>query len=735
VSSLWSPLGLERLLWFTAIYWFVSAILIWLRPRWFLPICAGLALAYTVFAVGFRGPAAVLFFLVSCWAIAEDVLLGIAIWATAVMVLVHFPVNYAWVYAALFLLPLIIRRPRWNLRFQPDWTRLEFAALAALIFALALQWLVALKPEVGADALAMHLAAPAQVAFLHKWPFDITQFIWALMPMGGDWAYTAVYLLGGEFAARLLNFALLVLLSILLYETVRQWLGVTASLLMTALFASTPLVQLETGSLFIENYLACMVFGAVTNVARNRPYHAAIFCGAALAAKFGAVAFVLPIMIVALLRGPWKQRLAFAGLVILFGVSPYAEAYARTKNPIFPFLNTKFHSPLYDTTTDLRNQRYLTPLTWKTPYEVTFHSSKYLEAQDGSIGFAYFYLLPLALLGLRRKDAWIYLAVAVIGFAGTFSEQSYLRYVYPSLPLFIVAIAAGAAVIERVACMLAAVLIAINVYFLPASNSYHRDFFINYFDRGDVDRYLAANAPDRRAVEYINKKNARPRVAFLETVGSADLQGTPFLYSWHSDSFWRALQQSQSPEDDLNLMRKFGIDYFVAPASPVKRVYTGPFLKRFTEPEYTFAGYSAYRWKAIPSAAQPPPSAAKGDYDDLNPSVEYQGIWTRDTHFDQPAGGTLAYSNQKGASATFHFTGKTVTLVYTKAPNRGRAAITIDGTNEVTLDQYNAETRWQSRWKVSVFPAGEHQLKIRVLGEKSEESSDVYVDIDRFIVE
>jgi hypothetical protein len=216
VSSLWSPLGLERLLWFTGIYWFVSAMLIWLRPRWFLPICAGLALAYTVFAVGFRGPAAVLFFLVSCWAIAEDVLLGIAIWATAVMVLVHFPVNYAWVYAALFLLPLIIRRPRWNLRFQPDWTRLEFAALAALIFALALQWLVALKPEVGADALAMHLAAPAQVAYLHRWPFDVTQFIWALMPMGGDWVYTAVYLLGGEFAARLLNFALLVLLSIVL---------------------------------------------------------------------------------------------------------------------------------------------------------------------------------------------------------------------------------------------------------------------------------------------------------------------------------------------------------------------------------------------------------------------------------------------------------------------------------------------------------------------------------------
>jgi len=167
----------------------------------------------------------------------------------------------------------------------------------------------------------------------------------------------------------------------------------------------------------------------VTNVVRNRPLsRRAIFCGAALASKFGALAFVIPIVIVGLLRGPWKQRLAFAGLVILFGGLPYAEAYARTKNPVFSRSSMRNSIRRFTTTTtELRNPRYITPLTWKTPYEVTFHSSKYLEAQDGSIGFAYFYLLPLALLGLRRRDAWIYFAVAVIGFTATFSGQSYLR--------------------------------------------------------------------------------------------------------------------------------------------------------------------------------------------------------------------------------------------------------------------------------------------------------------------
>ena len=68
-------------------------------------------------------------------------------------------------------------------------------------------YLVALKPEVSSDGLSVHLALTDYVAQHHYWPFDVKNVTWAAMPMGGDWAYTIANMLGGETAARLLNFA------------------------------------------------------------------------------------------------------------------------------------------------------------------------------------------------------------------------------------------------------------------------------------------------------------------------------------------------------------------------------------------------------------------------------------------------------------------------------------------------------------------------------------------------
>ena len=41
------------------------------------------------------------------------------------------------------------------------------------------------------------------------------------MPMGADWGHSIVALLGGEYAARLLNFAMLLAILTLIYEAAR----------------------------------------------------------------------------------------------------------------------------------------------------------------------------------------------------------------------------------------------------------------------------------------------------------------------------------------------------------------------------------------------------------------------------------------------------------------------------------------------------------------------------------
>ena len=63
-----------------------------------------------------------------------------------------------------------------------------------LVFLLLAQWLVALKPEISADGLAMHLAAPMNIAANHYLTSSRGGCLWAVMPMGRDWAYAIVYL-------------------------------------------------------------------------------------------------------------------------------------------------------------------------------------------------------------------------------------------------------------------------------------------------------------------------------------------------------------------------------------------------------------------------------------------------------------------------------------------------------------------------------------------------------------
>ena len=111
---------------------------------------------------------------------------------------------------------------------------------------------------------------------------------------GGDWAYSIVYLLGGEYAARMLNFAMLLIAEACCTRRVRRWVSPAAAFLLAASFAATPLVQLVTGSLFVENFLTAVVLAMVTVVwlfaeagERRWLFAAALLAGTAVTTKYG----------------------------------------------------------------------------------------------------------------------------------------------------------------------------------------------------------------------------------------------------------------------------------------------------------------------------------------------------------------------------------------------------------------------------------------------------------------
>ncbi|MBC8167990.1 MAG: hypothetical protein H7Y20_19235, partial [Bryobacteraceae bacterium] len=348
-------------------------------------------------------------------------------------------------------------------------------------------------------------------------------------------------------------------------------------------FLSTPLVQLVTGSLFIENYLALMVTGALLATAVGREQHdtrwtaaASVLCGAALASKFGALSLIVPVMVLLIASiGPnWRARAACTGLFLAFGIHPYLNAWIRTGNPLFPFLNQIFHSPQF-ALEPLLDPRFREGVNWRSLYDATFHTSRFLESQDGALGLSYLVLLPMTLIAFRRTWPWLgkaALLVSTIGFVLIFAVQSNARYLYPALPLSLIAVGASWQLVRKLDTRLHLAMLAVTLatvltsaYLLPSSGWYHKDFAWNPLNKSKASAYLEYHAPGRLMVSWLNQNRSGEPVAFLVNGQSAGLQARAYLNSWHTDPFYRALGSAQNATEAAELLRKRGIFNVIAP--------------------------------------------------------------------------------------------------------------------------------------------------------------------------
>jgi hypothetical protein len=756
-QSMWSEAGGGRFLAYTAVFWMAAGLILSMAPRWLGAIAGVAVLLFTTWWSGPVAPLAVVFFLGSCLCLGQRImrradpptaiLLGAALWMFVIGIALHFPVNRPWVYAAAFLLPYffgyrsLIVAAR-NIR----WEQTEAAPLAVLLYVLIAHLLAALKPEISSDGLSMHLALPMAVARDARWAFDFRLNSWALIPTGADSLYAGVYLLGGELAAHLLNFAFLVLMCVLVGRAARRWVSPAQAWLIAALFASTPLVQLVTGSLFVENVWAAMILSASLALLRylekgppDDLVLIGVFAGAAIEMKLQAGPFVAPIVLIAAAAALGKKHgkagLAAAALLTVFAIPPYAYAFARTGNPIFPFANRVFRSPDFDAQKSFSDPRFAAPVSWRTPYELTFRSKEFMEAQGGAGGFQYFLLVFPALLLARRREQWAIVAIAGVAGAIILGVLPNLRYLYPALPLGSVAIAwlvAEAPAAAGSAGLL--VLIALNLWFLPSSGWYNNDFAL--FRHTDIQPYLERMAPARVLIADLNGREPRQPVAFFSTDQTGELNGPSYTDGWHSQRYWSRVQHARSPREVAVILNDLGIHYVVAPVS--RRTSLVPvqlFLRLWLDPVGAPVGpLGLFRMR---DASAPPDTSpfAPGRYDDVEERIEYSGSWFHDLQFPESSGQSITYSDATGNAFRIAFTGRAITYVFTQAANRGMAEVSIDGHATARIDQYSTQTVWQSMRRFSGLTPGLHTLEVRVSGEKDPRSAGAFVDLDAFDVE
>jgi glycosyltransferase involved in cell wall biosynthesis len=702
-------------------------------------------------------------------------LLGMSVYIFLMPFVARLPVNYPWLYALVLVLPILanrsgvrrelpaILRPAASLQLRSWGERLSFAAF---LFVLTTHWFAMLKPESSADGLSMHLAVPANIAANHVLTFDPARFLWAVMPMGADFTYSIVYLLGGEMAARLLNFALLLVLLGFLHAAVRRSVSPGVAWLLLALFATTPLVQLVTGSLFVENLLAAFLLGMMTALwrfgesgERRFLYLAAALGGTAMATKFGAISLLLPALVCAAVE-VWRRRKLTAvrwgfalALLLLAAAPPYTIAWIKTGNPLFPFRHEKFHSRQLDPKADLQDLRFHEPLTWSTPYDLTFRSNRYYEGQNGSFGFQYLVLAPLALLALLvtpRRQPVTAAVVAVTAILLVLATEPNARYLYPALPLLLVPFAAllGWAtvhhrVLARSLLLFAIASTAINAYFLPASSWYHKDLY-GPFTPAQRALYMDHAVPIRNVVAWFNR--AHPQAAVLLTQDSeiAGLGGDVYENHWHQYNTLNQIRRAPGVPGIRALLDHWKVRYLIA-RKPTVTNYARPLalrdlLDQCTFAEYAFGDVFVARLEPVCRASATLPliplvTANPGIYDDLDPAILLRGDWERSDKFEQAYKHSVTFSGTPGAEIRFSFRGGELTYVFARAPNRGIAAITIDGINQGDLDLYSPQPQWRSSVTFKFLGPGRHLLVIRVTGRSRPAATGKFVDLDALRVE
>ena len=181
------------------------------------------------------------------------------------------------------------------------------------------------------------------------------------MPLGADWMFAVGVRAGRRSLRTAPQPGVGVLAGWLLLRLVRLAAPRLPALASVAVFASAPLAFLVTGSLFSETLWCAFLLGtllaalawlrsrAPADLAALMPRRGRRIAGKATA-SCGSCRFSAIRLLVAQ-RGRCAGRRRRARVAVgrgrCAGAWPYANAGWRTGNPVFPFLNAVFRSPLF----------------------------------------------------------------------------------------------------------------------------------------------------------------------------------------------------------------------------------------------------------------------------------------------------------------------------------------------------------------------------------------------------
>jgi hypothetical protein len=466
--------------------------------------------------------------------------------------------------------------------------------------------LVAL-PERYYDAMAAHLYVSSYIAGHHAWSYDVNNYAFAHLMMAVDFLYANMFLLQGEQAARLLNFVALLFTCIAIFQIAARSCSRTAAIWTVALFVSMPLTLIESTSLFVEHTVALFVASAVlalvlSDFRISLLGHAIIMtllAAATMSKLHGALgAVVIGAASSALYLRQRRQSFEYFKFSIVsfvaagFALWPYILSWHNTGNPFFPFLNLVFKSP-YFPAENFVGAPWIGNLSPWMLFDMTFHSSKFLEGGDGALGFGFFVFLAAGLAAaIYRRNAIVLFCVAtglfIIGVITL--QQQYLRYLFIFAPLLMVGVALaigelGQSRLWRVPVAAVVIMIVLlNVAKFPAGGwVIGASDLRGVFDSGVRRELELGQVPERIANRTINDiAGPAAKVLYLGNPFAALLVGTAIYDNWYNTAYGRDFANIMSEKDFDTLLRRIAPTYVIFDPAKVGQHYmvAGEYLRR-----------------------------------------------------------------------------------------------------------------------------------------------------------
>jgi hypothetical protein len=399
------------------------------------------------------------------------VALALGVFSLATLVLGLAGVLYAWFVWALIVVLVVLARQDLRVmlgeaRAARHHVQATFDTVLASPFGLPLLTLMcgwgvlvlieSVAPEIQYDALNYHLALPH--LYVQQAAFTTTPYMaHSWFAQGAEMDFTLALVLGDMTAAKLVSLAFLVLGVLATFVEGRHLFGTRAGVLAAVLFGTTPLIAWGGTTAYVDGVAACYCLLCLITMQRWLASRqsgwlvvAGLLGGCAMSAKLNSALFLVPIGLVFLaaeMRArPTAARLArdtlsFGIALILFGAPWPVLRYLETGNPVFPFMNAIFRSPLWPPVNETFNFGSFGVGTRpadlvQLPWLLTVSSQRFVEAMPPSIVGV---LLLAVLLCILRRDlsrraplvTWTLVCFSVLW---VLSAQ-YLRYYVPALAL------------------------------------------------------------------------------------------------------------------------------------------------------------------------------------------------------------------------------------------------------------------------------------------------------------